>query len=523
MPLADKELQALLNQGVPLEHIAQIEAEEDAAQEAATKLRQAQLPAAPKPQRDDSLGGVASRFLSGVGDGIINLPANVLNTARGINAMVGMPTLPTFGGMRPYKAEAEVPKAAPVKERAVALGDALKSSVKDIASKVANPKEAFLEDPAGTLGELSLLLSGSGKGLQAAGKAGKLARALQTAGTVTNPMQAVTLPLRGAASVIDKTKLPEFLMESALKPTKKYLPEDRKSLIASALRNKIVGSEAGLDKAEGLINNIEDGEVAKRIAELKAAGKLVDMGPVYREGLTSAIQKFSSIDPDGPSAINATDYKRGILQVAKEMKKRHSEPPIPAKPAGLVDAQGQPIMTKPVPRKFKERDPEYIQEEKRKTYALNRSKYAGRDQKGNINEPGALAAKSFANQERLALEALDEQTPRKVGQRSLSEANREIGELVDVKKSLADRLAVERNNQLIGWPTALASAMSGATGAAVGGGQTAAASAALPILLRYLDRTRPKSLAALAADKVRRTKPNNDLLQLFNLISQTNR
>lgn len=132
------------------------------------------------------------------------------------------------------------------------------------------------KDPVGFLADLSTVLSGAGGVVRggaamaekigpAAAKAvspvAEVGKAATTLGAAVDPLSMVKMAVvNPAGSVIPKAGRlsPEELYESAIKPSTTLSKEQRMARVATALENKILPNQQGLDKIRSLISEIDN-------------------------------------------------------------------------------------------------------------------------------------------------------------------------------------------------------------------------------------------------------------------------
>ena len=132
------------------------------------------------------------------------------------------------------------------------------------------------KDPVGFMADVSSVLSGAGGvvrgGASIASKAGptaariagpvsEIGKAATTLGAATDPLSVLKMAvINPAGSTIPKggRLSPEALYESALKPSTTLSKEERMTRVATALENKVLPNQEGLDKIRSLITNIDN-------------------------------------------------------------------------------------------------------------------------------------------------------------------------------------------------------------------------------------------------------------------------
>lgn len=278
------------------------------------------------------------RFASGV----IQALTSPLQTAKGLGKL-GAGTIANMAGTGQYFPEES------------AMADAVGKSYKDRYGGVSNIGETLYKDPVGAAADVSMLLSGGGAALGAAGKLSnsaklaKLAKMANTAADFTNPMSAVTKPVAYAA----KKVLPGVsasIAESALavrpndraygktpgaailKETSGFSPEAigqsaqaRLSQLTPELEARAAQSTtmASLNPALSII----DDAITK--AKAQNARDTVAQLRAVRETLTKNADTGLSLAPDQTAS--------GVLNLKRGLSKEHIQN---WKPEGMKDVKG---------------------------------------------------------------------------------------------------------------------------------------------------------------------------------------
>lgn len=297
-----------------------------------------------------------------------------------------------------------------------------------------------------------------------------------------------TIPITEQAENLIKRAMPsvqpgtaEDIYKTALKAPTTMPVADVKAVVKTALTNEIPISEEGVQKLNTLVGKLNDAIDAK----VKGSGVTISPTAVAsRLGDTADTMK-QQVLPE--SDLAAVDSAR------QEFLRQHQQPgkpAIPPQPTGVLDAQGNPVMTNgtpAVPPKDIPISAESAQSLKKGTYRQNAGKY------GELSNAQSEAEKALA---RGLKEELANQIP------ELTDLNAKEGALLNLNDVL--QRAVNR----------AANANKGRLGPmiAMGVGRTLTGSTsigtAIGIMKSVLDDPEVASKLAIAIDKAQRLNPS---------------
>ncbi len=274
------------------------------------------------------------------------------------------------------------------------------------------------------------------------------------------------------SSMVDRARgsTAQTLMKSALKPGVADAPtlESVRGAVNTALENKIPVTEAGATKLQSLIE---------------------DYGKKTQAVIDSRTRQGATVDPNAVASrldqINTSQVlpEKDITTInkAKEafLARKGAQQAQAPQPTGLLDAQGNPVMTPGAPARPAQPVPlDVAQAEKQGTYRQNAAKY------GEMSQAQIEAEKALARGYKEELEA---QAP------ELKLLNEKEGRFLDLQPAL-ERAVRRAGNQDV------ASLKDIAAGAA-GGLAAGPAGAALGLTARVFDYPGLKSKLAIAINK----------------------
>lgn len=198
-------------------------------------------------------------------------------------------------------------------------------------------KNSLATDPVGVLADMSTVFTGGAgaakgiaKGAQLAGKAGLadgIGRAAELAGTAVSMTDPIALAGKGLGAVgrgvsaitPDAFKVsPERLYQSALKPPVAMPMTDRNRLIETGLKERILPTQQGYDKAQGIISDL--GEQVDSKINLAALGGATISPSSIAQGVGTDMGRFFS-NQVSPSSDLAT-----MSNVIGDFTNFHSNP-----------------------------------------------------------------------------------------------------------------------------------------------------------------------------------------------------
>lgn len=308
----------------------------------------------------------------------------------------------------------------------------------------------------------------------------------ETAGLATNILApelvkgasaAIPVSAKGAAkAAVQKTA--ERIYQSALKPSPAAGAEAGAEMSKTALTHAIPVSEAGIEKLSGLIDNLNQ-KIADKIKAGAAAGAAIDPNAVATR-LNDTRSRFANqVNPNADlAAIESTGQE--FLQNAGA---KPAQAAVPPQPTGVLNAQGQPVMTAGTPATPATPAPpmavDAAQSMKQGTYSQLRKKY------GELSSAQIEAEKALA---RGIKEELQNVFPEIQG------LNAEESKLLQLQPALDRAVARVANHDIIG----LGAPVAAAGGAVTAGGPGAAVGF---FVKKILDDPQMKSKLAIAIMK----------------------
>lgn len=290
----------------------------------------------------------------------------------------------------------------------------------------------------------------------------------------------------GAASTVvskaaDAAGVPERLYTSSLKPSTTLSPAERADAVSTGLHNEIPISPQGLKDLGDLIEKLND-----KIKGTIAADPNRPIDPNAVATRADAARARFAQQVNAQPDLNAIEASR--QQFLTEQGAKPGRPAIAPKPTGLVNAQGQPIMTAGTPAQAPTPAPPMAaadaQAMKQGTYSVLRGKFG---------EQGSAAVEAQKALARGLKEEIAKQFP------EISNLNAQESKLLDLQPILERAVNRSGNHQIFGIGTPIA----GAAGAALtGSGTTGAVIGAMKMVL---DNPMVKSRLAIALSKGAKT------------------
>lgn len=288
---------------------------------------------------------------------------------------------------------------------------------------------------------------------------------------------------KGVGAIVDAAKpmaakVARNLYGSALKPSTTITPAERSAVIETGLQNRIPVSPEGLKELNDLVENLNT-----KIADV------INTDPKRPINPNVVATRVDQLGPRLASQVNAAEDLAAADSVKQqflaEQGARPASPAISPRPTGLLDAQGNPIMTQGSPDQPPLPAPNMpafkAQQMKQGTYqALGGRVY------GEMKSATIEAQKSLA---RGLKEELANQFP------ELSNLNSQESKLLDLQPLLEKAVSRHANKQLIGIGTPAAI---GAAKAATGSNLL---SGGVGFLKAALDDQMIKSRLAIALSK----------------------
>jgi len=248
-----------------------------------------------------NLPGSAFETGKGIVQGAWQMARHPVQTAENISHIVGGAT-----GISP-------------EQKSKDMWDATKQFFVDRYGGEEQLKKTLAEDPAGFLMDVSTVLTGGGAmAAKAPGIVGKVGAAAKVAGEVINPLnatKAVTVPAR---ALINKTGLPERLMEGVMKYPVPMKGEKRHAMVETQFKYGLDPTKKGsVAKLQGLVTDMNN-----ETSQLKAiaANELGDTVPVkaIANAVDGVIKKWSTSDQAKKYVNTLTKYKEDLIAGNKE-------------------------------------------------------------------------------------------------------------------------------------------------------------------------------------------------------------
>lgn len=303
------------------------------------------------------------------------------------------------------------------------------------------------------------------------------------AGEATSPAIAGTLKVaapvvgRAAGRLVLLGKTPEGAYESALKPSTTLSPAERAAAIKTGLQNEIPISKAGLDKLNDQIETLNQAikdEIAKDPTRPIDPNKVATRADAAKARFATQVNKAKDLQ-----AIE--DSRNEFLD---QQGRRPGQPAIPPRPTGVLDANGNPVMTSGTPAQA----PTPAQPiNASDAQAMKQGTY--RVLKGKFGEQGSASVEAQKALARGLKEEIATQFP------EISKLNAEESRILELKPLLERAVNRISNHQAIGIGTPAAGVAAEAMGA---GG---AGSAAMMVMKAVLDNPSIKSRLAIAVSK----------------------
>lgn len=247
-----------------------------------------------------AMGNAPRSFMEEAG-GIIDAVTSPVETAKNVGKLVAGVGQKAWRGLGGETDGEYIPYA-----------DALADLYAERYGGLDKARKTFEDKPFALLGDATTLLTGGGGVLTAAGKLGKAGnvaskagRALNTAAKYTDPMtyaaltaKPVTAPVKGIVKAV--TPSPERLYGSAIKGLSALDPDVRKSVLDTAFKERILPTEEGLAKLQGIQKKV--GEQVGKIVDERAAKELAGEAPLTISGpaMIESAKKFVKEREKGP-------------------------------------------------------------------------------------------------------------------------------------------------------------------------------------------------------------------------------
>jgi len=319
----DAELKAALKRAVDAQDFEaadffynQLESMPKAQPQAATPAPQEQKPAfSASTYFDQPAGDILKDQLSGAGNMIGNFPGSLYNAAKGMVNTVAHPVdsamsindLIKGAGVNILKALPEPLQsdndAGWIAENQASepTADAYGAMMADRYGGIENIRNTIQNDPAGAMLDASAVTGLLGGGAQLAGL-GKTADVLSKTSAAINPINATLNAGKVAGAKLMPKGLPQGLYESSVKFGTTV--EDRPRLIQRALDEKLMPTEAGLDKLATKISSAQT-DIIALINNASAGGVKIPKGAILK-GIKQLKDTYRGT-PDGAQSIKEID------------------------------------------------------------------------------------------------------------------------------------------------------------------------------------------------------------------------
>jgi len=302
--------------------------------------------------------------------------------------------------------------------------DAMGQFFKDRYGTMANFKKTAMKDPVGVLADASMVLTSGGAVVSKLPGLNKVGQVVQKAGMAVEPLNAAKNAIvTGIAKATSKSKPVEWF-ESSAKFSTTFPKAKRQSMAKTALDHGIVPTAKGLDKLDALVSDLNN-RITVLIDDATKAGKTIPKKAIYRH-LKEARQKIGGVRSGADKNLTQ------INKVAKEF-----------------NLQLQKI-------KKSKLTPNELQEIKTSFYDdINFDAKQLRSQKGVDAGRKAIA--------RAAKESIE-------GVADVKGVNKQIGDLLELKKPLGKASGRIENRDIIGIGPPIKIGAAGAAGGDIGAG-----------------------------------------------------
>lgn len=293
-------------------------------------------------------------------------------------------------------------------------------------------KKAISEDPVGVLADMSSILAPLGGALKQAGSVSKISK-ISKAGEVVAKVGGAIDPLSAASKIpgvmakaIPKN-LPSKLYESAVKLSKVIPDKQRTALIKTALDNEIMPTVTGIEKLQERIDIINK-NVTDLIDSADQKGKRIPIKDLFNG--------FDGLLSDAKLSGQPKTAMRAINRIKNEIKSVHT-----------VTIGGEKYLKKLTPSE--------AQKLKQKIYKENETAYS----KITERPASVKAQKQIAKNAKESLEVFFPE---------IKGLNKNLGELISLKKEIEKAASRIKNRDLIGIGTPIKGIAGGSAGGTKG-------------------------------------------------------
>jgi len=276
-----------------------------------------------------------------VGDMVGNIPASALQYVEDIPIASPIQTVTGLANV----AIGGVQKLIPGEQEKEVYADAVADFVKNRYGSTDAFKQTMMDDPVGVLGDFSALIAGgSGAAAKAGGRMASIASKVGKAANAVNPLNiAVKMPAKAVMNLPGARKIPEKLYQSAAKFGTTVTPADRAAMTKTALKNKIMPTVTGVQRARDIIDsyNVKIDQIIDASGGAKIPRKAMylnlkelrrELGgvnldaPVALEKINKVVSKFEKYiknkNKDYLTAREVQEFKKNIYKEVSYSKKK---------------------------------------------------------------------------------------------------------------------------------------------------------------------------------------------------------
>lgn len=198
--------------------------------------------------------------------------------------------------------------------------------IKDRYGSLDKFSQTVMKDPVGVLADASLILTGGGTAAaRLPGVAGKVGKAVQTAGKVVEPITLIKEATKIAAAKVIPKAAPTELFESSAKFSTTFPKEKRKALAETALEHGILPTSKGVDKLNKLIKESES-VLNKLLENATKLGAKIPRKAVFTH-LKKVRQELGGIRLEGGKDLNLINkMAKEFTEHLKTLKKSNLTP-----------------------------------------------------------------------------------------------------------------------------------------------------------------------------------------------------
>jgi predicted RNA-binding protein YlxR (DUF448 family) len=383
-----------------------------------------------------------------------NIPSSAMEFGRNIVQPILHPidTAKAVGNL----AVGAVEKAIPGEQGKEQYADQFADFIKERYGSVDAFKETVAEDPVGVLSDLSMLLTGAGGPVKAAGTVGKVSK-LKAAGDVVSRVGRAVEPVNIATNALGTMALkavPSGAANRMYRSAAKFsttIPEtDRIKMAKTALTNEIMPTAGGVEKTRSLIDSLNK-KITTIIDDATAQGKQIPKNAIFKH--------FNELRKEASTSDQPMKDLADIGKVSKDIDQYNK-----------MISRGSYT-------------PAELQKLKQKIYRRLETQYS----KQSMDVATVAAKKTVA---RTAKELIEELHPEIRGM------NAKEGELIDLLDSIEKSASRISNRDIAGIGVPIKGTMGGVMGGTPG--------AAIGVASGILDTPIVKAKLAIVLDKLKR-------------------